>query len=100
MHRWKQGKAKIGEIQAFNFLLSCIYNPNINSVIFFNMLHLAVLHFNENSTRRQAKNKNGDLIYSVSFPKGRHGKGVAKEVKFYVKQTVSRCKLTSFITEC
>lgn len=46
------------------------------------MLHLAVLHFNENSTRRQAKNKNGDLIYSVSFPKGRHGKGVAKEVKF------------------
>lgn len=51
------------------------------ALFFLNMLHLAVLHFNENSTRQQAKIKNGDLIYSVSFPKGRHGEGVAIEVK-------------------
>lgn len=52
------------------------------ALFFFNRVHLAALHFNENSTRQQAKNKNSDLIYSVSFPKGRHGEGVAKEVKF------------------
>lgn len=99
MHRWKQGKAKIWEIQAFNFLWSWIYNTNINGVIvFLNKLLLATLHFNENSTGQQAKNQNGDLIYIVSFLKGRHGEGVAKEVKF--KQTFSRCKLTNFITEC
>lgn len=68
------------------------------ALFFFNRLLLAALHFNENSTRQQAKNQNGDLIYSVSFPKGRHGEGVAKEVK--VKQTFSRSKLSNFITEC
>lgn len=76
-----------------------IYNLNINNILFFNTrLHLAAIHFNENSTRQQAKNQNGDVIYSVSFPKGRQGEGVVKEVK--VKQTFSGCKLTIFIAEC
>lgn len=44
------------------------------------------------------KNQNGDVIYSVSFPKRRLGEGVVKEVK--VKQTFSGCKLTIFIAEC
>lgn len=44
------------------------------------------------------KIQNGDFIYRVSFPKGRQGEGVAKEVK--VKKTFCRCKLTNFIAEC
>ncbi|XP_061183986.1 uncharacterized protein LOC133192121 isoform X2 [Saccostrea echinata] len=44
-------------------------------------LYIAALHFNENSSRDQAVNKSGELIYSVSYPKGRNGAGIPKEVK-------------------
>lgn len=54
----------------------------------FFRLQLAALHFNENSCRPQATTQQGDSMYSVSFPKGRKGEGVAKEVK--VKQTFSK----------
>eukprot|EP00105_Crassostrea_gigas_P041763 XP_019925911.1 PREDICTED: uncharacterized protein LOC109619685 [Crassostrea gigas] len=87
-------------LEAFHKVL-CHFAPKFVHYFHAQMearLLLAALHFNENSTRQQAKNQNGDLIYSVSFPKGRHGEGVAKEVK--VKQTFSRSKLTNFITEC
>lgn len=53
----------------------------------FPRLYIAALHFNENSCRDQAKNRHGEPIFAVSYPKGRHGSGVPKEVK--VKQTYS-----------
>lgn len=74
-------------LEAFHKVL-CHFAPKFVHYFHAQMgarLLLAALHINENSTRQQAKNQNGDLIYSVSFPKGRHGEGVAKEVK--VKQT-------------
>lgn len=48
-------------------------------------LYIAALHFNKNSYRDQAVNKNGEPIYSISYPKGRKGAGIPKEVK--VQQT-------------
>nr|XP_022300078.1 uncharacterized protein LOC111108462 [Crassostrea virginica] len=74
-------------LEAFHKVL-CHFAPKF--VHFFHAqmearLHLAVLHFNENSTRQQAKNQDGEMIYSVSYPKGRNGEGVAKEVK--IQQT-------------
>nr|XP_034319417.1 uncharacterized protein LOC105325318 [Crassostrea gigas]XP_034319418.1 uncharacterized protein LOC105325318 [Crassostrea gigas] len=36
-------------------------------------LYIAALLFNENSYRDQAVNKNGEPIYSISYPKGRKG---------------------------
>jgi hypothetical protein len=42
---------------------------------------LAALHFNENTNREQAKTKNGEAQWRVSYPKYRKGKGVVKEVK-------------------
>lgn len=42
---------------------------------------LAALHFNENSNRAQAVNKQGDACWNVSFPKSRHGEPVVKDVK-------------------
>eukprot|EP00105_Crassostrea_gigas_P037323 XP_019921471.1 PREDICTED: uncharacterized protein LOC105325318 [Crassostrea gigas] len=48
-------------------------------------LYIAALHFKENSYRDQAVNKNGEPIYSISYPKGRKGAGIPKEVK--VQQT-------------
>uniref|UniRef100_A0A8W8L3T3 Uncharacterized protein n=1 Tax=Magallana gigas TaxID=29159 RepID=A0A8W8L3T3_MAGGI len=47
--------------------------------------YIAALHFNENSYRDQAVNKNGEPIYSISYPKGRKGAGIPKEVK--IQQT-------------
>lgn len=44
-------------------------------------LYIAALHFNVNSYRDQAVNKNGEPIYSISYPKGRKGVGIPKEVK-------------------
>ena len=49
--------------------------------IFFFRLALAALHFNENTRRRQAVTKTGELHYSVSFPKAKKGEGIAREVK-------------------
>ncbi|XP_062582679.1 uncharacterized protein LOC134252712 [Saccostrea cucullata] len=74
-------------LEAFHKVL-CHFAPKF--VHFFHAqmearLYLATLHFNENSTREQAKNQDGDMIYSVSYPKGRKGEGVAKEVK--IQQT-------------
>ncbi|XP_056014958.1 uncharacterized protein LOC130052852 [Ostrea edulis] len=48
-------------------------------------LYIAALHFNENSCRDQAKTRNGEPVFSVSYPEGRHGSGLPKEVK--VKQS-------------
>lgn len=46
------------------------------------------MHFNENSSRQQSMTKDGNKQYAVSYPKGRSGEGVAKEVK--VDQTFSK----------
>lgn len=46
------------------------------------------MHFNENSSRQQSMTKDGNKQYAVSYPKGRGGEGVAKEVK--VDQTFSK----------
>lgn len=54
---------------------------------FLNRIYLAALHFNENVSRPQSRTREGEKQYSVSYPKGRHGEGVAKEVK--VDQTFS-----------
>lgn len=51
-------------------------------------LFLAAMHFNENSSRQQSMTKDGNKQYAVSYPKGRGGEGVAKEVK--VDQTFSK----------
>lgn len=55
-------------------------------------LYIAALHFNENSYRDQAVNKNGEPIYSISYPKGRKGVGIPKEVK--VQQTYNYVLVT------
>ena len=39
------------------------------------------MHFNENIHRPQAKTKEGELRWSLSYPKGRRGVAVAKKVK-------------------
>lgn len=44
-------------------------------------LFLAAMHFNENSSRQQSMTKDGNKQYAVSYPKGRSGEGVGKEVK-------------------
>ena len=41
----------------------------------------AALHFNENSERQQSTTRQGKKQCGVSYPKGRGGEGVAKEVK-------------------
>lgn len=64
----------------------CIFNIRFN--IFIKLLFLAALHFNENSSRQQSMTKDGNKQYAVSYPKGRGGEGVAKEVK--VDQTFSK----------
>ena len=44
-------------------------------------LFLAALHFSENSTRTQAVTMDGTRQYRISYPKGRKGEGVVKEMK-------------------
>ncbi|CAG2211670.1 unnamed protein product [Mytilus edulis] len=48
-------------------------------------LFLSVLHFNKNTSRSQATTTEGRPQFSISYPKGRKGDAIAKEVK--VKQT-------------
>lgn len=67
----------------------CIFNIRFNILkkkCF--RLFLAAMHFNENSSRQQSMTKDGNKQYAVSYPKGRGGEGVAKEVK--VDQTFSK----------
>ncbi|KAK3107168.1 hypothetical protein FSP39_008415 [Pinctada imbricata] len=66
----------------------CYFAPK--SVHFFHAqmearLFLAALHFNENSCRQQAVTSDGRPQYAVSYPKAKHGDGIAKQVK--VQQT-------------
>lgn len=44
-------------------------------------LYLAALHFNENANRPQAKTRQGDPLYKLSFPKAKKGECCAKPVK-------------------
>ncbi|XP_064632070.1 uncharacterized protein LOC135490670 isoform X2 [Lineus longissimus] len=44
-------------------------------------LLLATLHFNENSNRKQRMGQDEQPQWSISYPKGRGGAAVAKEVK-------------------
>ena len=44
-------------------------------------LHLAALHFNENSERKQATTKDGEGRYAISKPKYKPGAATAKAVK-------------------
>lgn len=43
-------------------------------------LFLAVLHYNENSVRTQARNHDGDLQYTLAFPKANFGDYTLKKV--------------------
>lgn len=47
----------------------------------FFRLQLVVLHFIENSNRKQPTNQQDEAIFCVSFAKSRKAEGVAKEVK-------------------
>jgi receptor-type tyrosine-protein phosphatase zeta len=42
---------------------------------------VSALHFNENAKRDVRKTKHGVEQYSVSYPKGRKGEPVVKDVK-------------------
>ncbi|XP_057191028.1 uncharacterized protein LOC130555030 isoform X2 [Triplophysa rosa] len=44
-------------------------------------LYLAVMHFNENAGRPQAKSSTGELLYEVNFPKSKKGECTVKPVK-------------------
>ena len=44
-------------------------------------LHLAALHFNENSDRRQATKQDGEARYAISKPKYKPGAATAKAIK-------------------
>lgn len=62
----------------------CFFAPK--SLHFFHAqmearLFLAALHFNENVNRGQAVTLDGSHQFRVSFPKGRKGEGVAKQIK-------------------
>ena len=61
--------------------------------LFFHRIALAALHFNENTKRQQAVNREGQNQYSMSFPKARKMEAVVREVK--VEQTFSKCYLTA-----
>lgn len=60
---WKQSLAN----RSFSFLL------------FFRLL-LAVMHYNENSERVQATNRDGELQYSINYPKAKQGGYTVKKV--------------------
>ncbi|XP_062591608.1 uncharacterized protein LOC134253115 isoform X1 [Saccostrea cucullata] len=62
----------------------CFFAPKAVHFFYIQMqarIYLAALHFNENVSRPQSRTREGEKQYSVSYPKGRHGEGVAKEVK-------------------
>ncbi|XP_064651530.1 uncharacterized protein LOC135502532 [Lineus longissimus] len=54
-------------------------------------LQLAGLHFNENSGRDQAKLKNGEEQFNISFPKFKKG-------DFSVKRVLTKCTF-NYVTE-
>ncbi|XP_076112428.1 uncharacterized protein LOC143080460 [Mytilus galloprovincialis] len=65
----------------------CYFAPKSTHFFYWQMrarLFLSVLHLNENTSRSQATTE-GRLQFSISYPKGRKGDAIAKEVK--VKQT-------------
>ena len=43
-------------------------------------LELAILHFNENTNRKQAVTKHGDQRYDIVFPKYKKGGYVVRKV--------------------
>ena len=59
--------------------------------LFFHRITLAALHFNENTKRQQAVNREGQNQYSISFLEARKMEAVVREIK--VEQTFSKCKL-------
>ncbi|XP_036000029.1 uncharacterized protein LOC118564855 isoform X1 [Fundulus heteroclitus] len=62
----------------------CFFAPKFLHFFYHSMnarLMLAILHFNENSNRQQAKNKAGKEMWQLSFPKAKKGEPVAKQVK-------------------
>lgn len=54
-------------------------------------LCLAVMHFNENSNRPQQLNASGKPVYSLKFPKFKHGGHTVRRVP--VKQTFAYLKV-------
>lgn len=70
-------------LEAFHKVV-CSFAPKAVHFFYMQMqarLYLAALHFNENVARPQSRTKEGEQQYCVSYPKGRKGEGVAKEVK-------------------
>ncbi|KAL3877441.1 hypothetical protein ACJMK2_035147 [Sinanodonta woodiana] len=67
------------------------------SYFFLLLLYLATLHFNENVNRVQAVTLDGSHQYRVSFPKGRKGEGVAKEIK--TRQTYNKREMYTSYSE-
>jgi hypothetical protein len=50
---------------------------------------VSALHFNENAKRDVRKTKHGVEQYSVSYPKGRKGEPVVKDIKKLSRRLVS-----------
>lgn len=90
-----KGKLLVNDIQKLSHIgqtsslesfhkVVCAFAPKAVHFFFKQMqarLFLAAMHFNENSSRQQSMTKDGNKQYAVSYPKGRGGEGVAKEVK-------------------
>jgi hypothetical protein len=49
-------------------------------VCFFSRTALAVLHFNENNSRKQAVSQDGTLAYVIKFPKSKAGQHTVRKV--------------------
>ena len=56
-------------------------------------MHLAALHFNENSTNRHAMTKTGQLKYRVCYPKAKKGEEAVVKPQ---KEGPTYCKLYLF----
>ena len=68
---------------------------NVVGVLFKSRLLLAVLHYNNNSNKQQAKTKKGEDQYSISFPKYKKGDFIVREVM--EKSNYGWCNATTCI---
>lgn len=62
----------------------CFFAPKSTHYFYLQMrarVLLAALHFNENSKKKQRRNRKGEKQFAASYPKHRKGDGQLKEVK-------------------
>ncbi len=60
----------------------------LQNYVFFHRIHLASLHYNENSERMQAVTRDGKPRFTLCFPKSKRGKHTVRAVK--TKATYSK----------